>query len=558
MKLKSFLFLVAALAVGLAFASCGGDAEIEYRDRDVNKGYASQIAAINAAFTDGASTVKLVGETKFLDGDEPLVIPANKTLVLDGYTLNDDANASIIAVEGSIDFSKGGNVILTGESYFLAPSAFISGEGNVGTATTSKVVVGDTGSASVVGTQAVSGAVVSFTGSSLPASTDGRYAALAAGSTGIILFGPSLTTHIEVGEKPLYVRGDLGLSHAGTITNGGTLFVTGVVNNTVTAAGTTVVSGELKAKSLKSTGGLFAGTVTLTGVNASNELAGSFAGGLDSSGAATLKGDVYFALPSTILGPVTVNDKDINLWGEGGLTVNGATVGKKLAIGGTLTTTGNVTLTGNTGSIVLGANGGIGFTGTGKLTGTDYSVSGDGGSLLNTAEVAGTNVTFVASGITTDFTNQADYTPNIVFGGAANLVYTASATISGYNLDVENGGTISLTGNSLTLTITGGGSITAKGDPAGTLAAGKLYIVTNSVGSLVAGTLYAGEQILAGSYGTFAAETNFIYSDVTPDLAGTLASYGQTNSSTGINDTTGGQAITDKMLAVFDDTAVAK
>ncbi|MDR1256242.1 MAG: hypothetical protein LBJ86_00660, partial [Spirochaetaceae bacterium] len=95
MKNKSFLFLIAALALGLAFASCGGDTEIEYRDRDKPLTYVgyNDALAIMDAFKRG--DVYLTAETD-LTPATPLLIPENRTLYLNGQTVIVGSNSVII------------------------------------------------------------------------------------------------------------------------------------------------------------------------------------------------------------------------------------------------------------------------------------------------------------------------------------------------------------------------------------------------------------------------------------------------------------------------------
>jgi hypothetical protein len=504
MKNKSFLFLIAALALGLAFASCGDSSGGEgYPVPGPKEGYASQITAINAAFTDGASTVKLVGPTTFIEDDDPLVIPAGKTLDLAGYTLSDTTAKGIIVVgaDGNIiGFNDtNGKVQLDNESYFLSDETFKTA--NVGTTGQGKgVTLKDAGSISVLDATANLGYVVSFT-SKPAANTDLRLAAISAGSMGIVLFNLSLDEPFNIGVGQLYVNGDLTLTATGTVSGAGTLTVSKAVDTSGITSGN-IVGGELKARSLKSGGGLFAGTVTLSGGNASsNVLAGSFGGGLNSADAATLKGDVYFALPSTIEGAVTVNDSDINLWGEGGLTVNGATVGKQLKIGGTLTTNGDVTVNGNTGSIVLDAQGGFVIEDTATFTaGNAYTLAG-AGSISNGLDGPGVGslITLNATGIASAG-GTAGGTPTLVFGSddGITLNFLTNQTISELELKLVGGGTITLgppSSDTLKLTLTNAGSITAA-ETVGTLGAGNLIIAAIPSGSLVAGT------IIAGSIGT--------------------------------------------------------
>jgi hypothetical protein len=555
MKNKSFLFLIAALALGLAFASCCGDTETNTVPGP-KEGYASQITAINAAFTDGASTVKLVGPTSFVEDDDPLIIPGGRTLDLAGYTLSDTTAKGIIVVgaDGNIiGFNDtNGKVELTKESYFLSNEAFKTA--NVGTTGQGKgVTLLNPGSISVLDAKTNLGYVVSFT--SKPTETaDPRLAAISAGSMGIVLFNLSLDEPFNIGVGQLYVNGDLTLTATGTVSGAGTLTVSKAVNTSGITSGD-IVGGELKAKSLNSGGGKFGGTVTLSGGNAiSNVLAGSFAGGLTSSGAATLKGNVYFALPSTIEGAVTVNDNDINLWGEGGLTVAGATVGKKLTIGGTLTTNGNVTLgSGNTGSIVLDAKGGFEISGDATFTaGNAYTLAG-AGSISNGLDNPGVGslITLNATGITSAG-GTAGGTPTLVFSDSILLDFLKDATIADLALDVNGGGTITVgagTSAATTLSLTGAGSIVAANIayPKNAGSTAVIKSVTGYAGTLIGGTA-AEASVLAGSVGTVG---NLITKEMGFVVVGTLSSFGDVTLSAGGGT---GVALTEGSVAVFSNT----
>ncbi|MDR1149979.1 MAG: hypothetical protein LBK66_15265 [Spirochaetaceae bacterium] len=521
MKNKSFLFLIAALALGLALLGCSSDSDDGGTTTiTVNRGYASQIEAINAAFTDGASTVKLVGETSFAATDlDPLVIPAGRTLDLDGYTLTDGTTDAVIIAAGNISgFDKGGKINLTQESYFLAPNQkFI--DDNVGIADTSNVQVKLAGSASVAGT-ATLGPVVAVLNSA--GWTAAQQAAVQAGSKGVLLFDLSLSSPLNIGGGHLYVNGDVNLSGIGTVSGVGTLTVSKAVTSGTTAD-ITVVAGELQARSLSSSGGKFAGTVTLTSpsaTNADNVLAGSFAK-LTGSGAATLKELVQFTLASTILGPVTVN-QDTTLYGA--LTVAGGNVSNGLVIGesGTLTTTGVVNLT--TGAIGLREDSRFVLGTDGKLIATNYELA-TAGSLSTDFEagagaagsyIALTPTSIISGGLTGG-------TPSLVFGnGQITLNFKADSTIQNLALDVQNTGTISLTPPSgadyLTLTLTNAGSILTGNEApkiAGTVGEGKLIIaaipgVGGNAGSLVSGTESSELKALA-NYGTLA---NYIIKDI--------------------------------------------
>ncbi|MDR1149416.1 MAG: hypothetical protein LBK66_12380, partial [Spirochaetaceae bacterium] len=108
MKLKSFLFLTAALAVGLALAGCSTDSDdggtttiTDYR------GYAGDADAIMAAFK-FADEVWLTRETD-LTG-QILAIPSGKTLHVDGWQVNVD-DGTILAVDGTLDLNATGSII---------------------------------------------------------------------------------------------------------------------------------------------------------------------------------------------------------------------------------------------------------------------------------------------------------------------------------------------------------------------------------------------------------------------------------------------------------------
>jgi hypothetical protein len=195
---------------------------------------------------------------------------------------------------------------------------------------------------------------------------------------------------------------------------------------------------------------------------------------------------------------------------------------------GSLATGATIDVSAN--SFILGNNGGILFNGSGNLTSTGkYEVSGAGGSLLNPTTNGGTTVTFAAAGITK---GNGSGTTSIVFGGPAYLIFKDDATISGLDLKLTDGGSISIDGVNKALKLTGGGSITAA-NVQGTLGAGSLFIVTNTAGSLVAGTNIINPattgSLAAGSYGTL-TDINFIHSGVPFVFSGTEATFGITQS----------------------------
>jgi hypothetical protein len=581
MKLKSFLFLAAAPAVllvlGLAFASCGGDTETV--TNTVKQGYASDADAINAAF-EFASDVYLTKETDLTTGGVPLVIPASKTLHVNGQKVKVGSD-TIIIVAGSLDLKEEGSVIYSE----VAGAVLVNVTDQLDTQANLEAHYGSASTPYTAGTVGL----VFVKNDGTPKDTDtnryiagdadtvlanGALAATGAGTIGIVTGNVSTGGAYNIGAGTLLVAGNFNFG-TGPVTSTGLIMVYGELKGG-TAANTAyeVIKGN--------TGAIIAKSATIIGGSISNPLSvrdastfGAATGGTLVTFGAKLEADegalVTFASPAKFIAAADIGKAEFKgnaefapaqseiedaKFSAASPTVTGYLAVKNLSgtvtvTGGSLSTESELTL--NSGlTIILGASGGIEFTGSGKLTGTDkYEING-AGSLLNDATDAGSTVTFAASEITNS--GAAAYIPTIVFGSLANLVYKDSAEISGLNLDVSDGGSISMDSASTTLTLTGGGSITAK-TVTGTLGTGKLYIVTNSAGSLVAGTLYGDDApIDAGSYGTFAKATNFIYSGVTFELAGTKAAYGIEASEDGIDDDTGGAAITDKVLAVFDDT----
>ncbi|MDR1257127.1 MAG: hypothetical protein LBJ86_05215 [Spirochaetaceae bacterium] len=592
MKLKSFLFLAAALAIGLVLAGCSPDPK-EVPGPTIKHGYASDDAAAIMAAFEFAPEVWLAKETNLKDSI--LVIPANKTLHVNGKRVNVN-EGTIIAVDGTLDLDADDSVIYSE----VAGAVLVNVTGQLDTAENQAAHYG---SASTPPTAGTAGPVFVKNDGTPTDTASNRYiagpasaalqggtksAATGAGTTVIVLGNNTVSNgNYDTGGGTLLVTGNLDFG-TGYVKNGGYLYVYGKLSGGTLDSASHVLqeaAGVAIAKTAEIKGGSISNALSV--LNATFGAATS--GTLVTFGGALMTSDVpvTFAGPAKfITAPTTLDkavfNKDVEFDAaavtiadaEFGGNVTSATeqttataarfTGTSPTVTGYLkveTLSGNVTvksgslstdktLTLGTGlSVILGASGGIEITGTGKLAGTDYEVSG-AGSLLNT-EASGTTVTLAASGITRQ--TGATSVPSIVFGGVANLIYKDNATISGFNLDVSDGGSITVGSKSATLTITGGGSITAGGDPAGTLADGKLYIVTNTAGSLVAGTLMGDSTIGAGSYGTFAEATNFIYSGVTPELAGTKAAFGLANSDTGIDGDSGKLAIDEEKLAVFSD-----
>jgi hypothetical protein len=600
MKLKSFLFLTAALALGLAFASCGGDTEIEYRDRDVYKGVADAVESIIALF--GIANDVYLTKDIAIGAGQSRAIGSGKTLHLEGYTIAMGNESSLIATAAaSLDWGKrtlglamdanGGKIsIASGNAYLIGPAAAFNDDQVTGDGTAIKLVPGttelsyDTATGRAITATSNLGLVFSAdTGVWLPSQAEAGTKVVFIGNLTI----PSDKVSGYTLNGSLSVAGNVTLS--GTLAGAGTLEVFGNLKSDYAsndAAARTLVAVPFSAYNVTTKGGKFGAAGSITVSTLKSAFSGTLttfdqtlyaAGPVEFSEDAaftdvallekdaTFTKDAAFSAATTIggnaifSGNVESSTEQAEVSGAAqfasGKTLTGYLKANSVTLGGPLTitsgslSTGTAIALGNN-SIILSAAGGIEATATGILTGTNYTVSvvSGAGSLLNTAENAGTTVTLAASGITATGNG---YTPTIVFGGLANLVYTSNAEISGYNLDVANGGSISLTGNNLKLTITGGGSITTTKGVTGTLSTGNLYIVTSPAGSLVAGTMADGGSIAAGSYGTVGADDNFIHGGVPFILAGTQTAYG-INSLSSIDADSDANA--GGSLAVFDDT----
>jgi hypothetical protein len=547
---KSLFSVLAVLSAGLALAVLSGCPAEEKGGGSTHDlwGYASPISAINKAFDEGATIVYLVDDVPFEATDDPLFVPDGKTLDLKGYKITTPGSVSgIIVADGTIKWDTEDNlnpITLENASYLIGDGEFVKSD-KVGTAGT-PVKIPDSGSAVVIGTQAL-GPIIATKNPAGP-----EIDALAAGSTGFIL--GDFTVKTPIGGQ-LYVKGNLTLSDTGTLSNTGTLSVYGKLESSVgseSIGSNKLVAGEVKARSIVvNGGGIFGGTVTLTSTAAST-LGGTkttFTGGLSGLGALTINGDVEFGLDSQV-SSLTIGGK-ANLTGGKNLTVANATINNELAVAGTLTTNGLVKFgTGDSPALVLNENGGLVIAGAnGKLETTGYTLTG-AGSILNTS-AGGTIIKLDASKIAsgTTATGLAGDTPKLVFGGETLLAYTGDAEINTpLNLDLTGGGSITVSGESKTLTIAGGGSITTAADIVeGTESTGNLYIVTNSAGKLLGGTygIDGGGSVGAGSYGTLT--NNFIHGGIYILKSGTSSAFGLLEASQsldGINgDSAGGSLV---------------
>jgi hypothetical protein len=530
---KSLFLLPVALAFALTFVGCSSDSDSGSGTDHYYPGYVGQsggpFAEIEAAFDAGAPSVELTSNIALGASDQNfLYIPGGKSLDLKGHTITPNANkGAIIIAEGGIVLASGTDTqidLTNSPSYFVANSTLASKVGTAGMDTPILLTNGGSYTTINEGT-----ATAIFATTNLDASYK---AALAAGSLGALL-GSLPSEHIVIGEKGiLFVTQNSSISDSGTVavTGGdGILKIHGKLTSTANA-GTTVVGGTLEAKSLETTGGIYTGPVTLTGPTANNILKTgktTFSGGLVSLGDVNISSDVVFTEAGTVYGNTTVSGAAkltgaAELYAAKGVNINGAALTiSEGGAGGTLLTGGVVTFNGTGPSIVMGSQGVFTLIGNGKLTTTNYELSGAGSILLNYDDetAAGSLVTLSATGIT-GAGGFAGGTPTLVFGGAKEytLHFKDDTMVTGVALDVSNGGSLTLA-SSKKITIKGGddddnmaGSIVAGADAkniAGTLGGGVLIIAASGItatsgeGYLIGGTADQA-SVAAGSIGTVA------------------------------------------------------
>jgi hypothetical protein len=578
MKLKSFLFLAAALAMGLAFASCGGDTE-QLPGSIIKQGYASDAEAIEAAFNvPGVNEVWLTKETSLAGAI--LSIPANKTLHVNGKKVNVDGDTVIVA-EGTLDLNDTGSVI-----YTTADTATLIGVTAPATQEAQEAHYSNNGAAGTAGilfhqgggAGAASGGKYIIAGNAGEVLTGGSLAATGDGTIGIVIGAVSNdnAAYDIQGGGSLVVTGNMSLG-TGYVQTYGLLEVKGALSggtlnsasevirggSQVTARSATIKGGSISnpfvVKSASTFGAASGGTLVTFGAELSAPegilVTFSSPAKFDAAPATTLKakfeddvefnatsitiadaefgGNVTSAIEQTTATAARFTGNSSTLTGY--LSANSVTLSGPLTIeSGSLATGAAITVS-SSNYIVLGADGGIEATGTGLLTGgTGYNVTGAGSLLNDSTTNGGTTITF-GTGITK---GAGSGTASIVFGGAVNLVYTGDAVISDLNLDVTGGGTVTLSGEGKTL-ILNGGSITTGAEETNIAYGGTIAGSAGAGGSLLVGTLANDGDtyidtgtIAAGSIGVSETVGNFIVAssvffptnaDVTTGLAGAVA-----------------------------------
>ncbi|MDR1256173.1 MAG: hypothetical protein LBJ86_00305 [Spirochaetaceae bacterium] len=536
MKLKSFLFLTAALALGLAFASCGGG-EDTTTTVTVNRGFASDAEQILAAF-EFADHVYLTKETD-LEGagsgnEMPLIVPTGKTLHVNGQTIK--VNATTIAiVGGKLDWDnkpasriEGENAVLVGFPDGAADIAhYAAGTDGVVLVKTDGVLVGSDSVAFVAST--ATGSLSAANGGGTTAIFIGDYGTtsyIAPTGGGTLLVTGNMTGLPYLNAQgPVYVFGKLSggtleTAYDKEILSGSAVMAwnAAITSGSISSALTVLNDGSFDkvifGAALDAKKATFNKDVEFK-VKAESITNAVFANGIKASGSAQVGNLAFTGSGNTLV--LAASGEIIFTNGTTPAFFNGA--GTLAALGGSVSFTvdsnkltvdgkgagtfalGNkaITLDGN--SIEVKGSTGIYFDGADSIASANYSIgdtagtlSADKGFILTKDGIEGVSAVAAERPTLTSGTDAVFFT---VKGGSL-------AKIKNANISVASG-SIAFGGGSATLFLDAGGSITANASQAGSLAHSG-YIVSDWVGgSIVAGSLagsMSNASILAGSVGT--------------------------------------------------------
>jgi hypothetical protein len=373
MKNRSFLFLIAALALGLALFGCSTDSDDGGTTTNtVYQGWAGDVEDIAAAFDKVDAVYLTKGIT--VGGGQTLSIKAGKTLYLNGNTITMADNSSVVTASvTSIVWSGEERAVVTGKIVVADGAAvcLIGPEGSFPTAS----VTGDL--AKVVELAPATSGSLSYTES------DGR--AFAATNNRALVFTESTGAWNPTagGTRVVYI-GDLeipatpggytisgSLSVAGNVTLAGTLAgpngeieVLGKLTSNISTdgvAGINLAEGKVTARSIATKGGKFAKAGSITAPSLSSLFEGTlstFGETLYAAGPVQFTKDVVFTGAATLL-----NDADFG--GDVKFTAESEIGGKATFAGGKkvdgkVFVEGPLTVSGTDG-IVLTANGAIAY-----------------------------------------------------------------------------------------------------------------------------------------------------------------------------------------------------
>jgi hypothetical protein len=546
MKNRSFLFLIAALAMGLALFGCSTDSDssTEY----VKQGYAGDADAIEAAFV-FADNVYLDKATS-LTG-QTLTIPAGKTLHVNGYPIAVDEDTVIIGA-GNVNWADNGNgtsqIVANGSAAILIgidknPEYYGNG-GTTGILFVPKDGTVAPGTDNSPGLLATDSTAI-FAG--------GSYLSVGAGTTAYFT-GKTLTlTNLNVAGGTLFVTGDLtGLESLSTTTP---LGVNGKLSGGTNAAAAFITGGGLvRARTADITGGQIGnlyvgngefGNTTFTDLFVENRAtftdnvtftAGSivnavFTSGKMVSGNAEI-GNISFAGTGKTLvlnkdGQIIfTNGPNSSFLGAGtlaalndiiSLTVASDELEINSAGTGAFTVNDDITLKNTDKQIKVSGSAGLYFTAEDKkIQGDGYYLGGGVVGTLSASNYKGFILT--KAGIE-GASEQATDRPTIVFNitndeGGTLLTISQGlgslATIKNANISLTTGSIAFETGGSATLWLDAGGSITASSE-VGSLAHSGYIVSDTTSGSIASGSLGGSmsvDSIGAGSIGT--TGNNFI------------------------------------------------
>ncbi|MDR1238542.1 MAG: hypothetical protein LBK27_00350 [Treponema sp.] len=546
MRLKSFLFLITALAMGLALAGCSSDSGGEgYPVPGPKEGYLysgvlTDAQKIMLSFQD-APAVYLEDETDLSDG--VVIIPDGKTLHVNGQTVKVNLNTVIVVTSnGKLDWDNKPTSILEGTSAVVIGKTYEDGRYSAGSygvdGNTFGINFGEIGKNKYAGSESV--------GWHTAATKYDDLVIGASGTTGYFLGNLSESGNVTPAGT-LVVGGNLALSTDKVITSAAPIYVYGNLKGG-TDASQTLITGTVSAISAEISGGKIANDFTILRDGKFSEKTVTFEGALnvrrDASfdevkfeGVAAVAKQATFTSDKKVAGSVTVGNLKISGTGgnqnlvldqNGQIIYNNGVTGSFLTGAGTLATLdgGSITLTLASNKLTIDGKGAVGSFAVQNnidLTGENTievkgsaAVKFEAGTIVaSTYKLGGTidavtsNEGFILTKDSIKKRTDTTGTPTIILGTANGILLrlnedsSSTAIIDGVNIDLSSGGSIGVyEGN---LIITGGGSVTTSatakiawgGTIAGSAAGGSLL-----VGSIAVPGGTTAEGIAAGSVGT--------------------------------------------------------
>jgi hypothetical protein len=600
MKNKSFLFLIAVLAMGLALFGCSSDSDSSTEYRDLTYVGKNDAESIMEALERG--NVYLTADTD-LTPPTPLLIPTNRTLFVNGQTVK-VGSLSVIIGAGKLDWS--GTDDPTGTDSKIEAGSIGAVLINIDPDIThygSAGVFDAEGTASftfVPLDEVKSAGGVNYFASNKSASifNSGGSLATGAGTTAYFIGSHDAKNNssgvFNTNNGTLVVTGDLtGLK---TLTTATPLKVYNKLGGGTDSALADFITGggTIEVKTADFTGGKISNILNVSG-NGDFTKPVDFAGTLTLTGKATFSDNVTFTAPGKITQQaVFAKGKKVSGKAEVGiisftgtgtsntlvLDANGQIIYTSISPGpltssGTLATLdggGSIALTFDTNKLTIDGQGAVGSFAVYKdisLTGSNEievkgsaAVKFESGTIVasnyklgGTIDAVTSNEGFVLTKDSIKKITGAAATPTVTLGTTKGILLTlntgSTATIDGVNIALTSGGSISVSSGNLI--ITGGGSVSAGNLAWGGTIAGT---ATAAGGSLLVGSLSAANtgtnkipagSIQAGSIGTQATTPGVIIGNSV--FIFTDATVVQGIGSTGVGD--GGSASSGGSILVF-------